>query len=166
MQEMPNETGAVTRNLPTGLPSSLRGEVLGLLQIGEQLDSAVVEIGARLGKADLPCRPVQKTRAEPVFQVADAPTDRRLRHAKPFSSAGEALRLNDGDEGAYVFELIGHGFRCSTQCPGIENAATDCISLAPDQPASEGRHVRTDVSLRPSFRTIGPQPDAQPGPGF
>jgi len=78
---------------------------------------------------------VQKTRAEPVFQVADAPTDRRFRQAKPFSGAGETLRLNDGDEGAYVFEPVGHGFRCSTQCPGFKNAATDCMIIASDNEA-------------------------------
>src|ERR1700738_341998 len=70
--------------LADGIASSLRSEVLGLLQIGQQLNSAVVDIGARLGKADLPCRAVQKAGGEPVFQVADAPPDSRLRQGKPF----------------------------------------------------------------------------------
>lgn len=89
-----------------------------------------MEISPGLRETDLPRRAVEKARAEPVLQVAYASTDRRLRHAEALCSAGEAFRLNDGDERADVFKTIG------ADDPGPELVAAGGMS---------GKNARYDI---------------------
>jgi len=96
-----------------------------------QLDPRGHRIGARLCEDDLPLLSGEEAGCRACLQVADAPTDRRLPPTPSTApGAGEAFRMNDGDDGCVCLANLSSWFRCSTRLSRIENAATDCIRLA------------------------------------
>ena len=66
------------------------GDVVGLLDVGEDLDAAVVVGPADLGEADLSRGAVEQPRAEPVFQRLDMVAHHGRRHVEPAAGGGEA----------------------------------------------------------------------------
>ena len=82
------------------------GDVVGLLDIGKDLDGAVVIGPAHLGQADLPRGAVEQPRAEPVLQRLDMVAHHRRRHVEPASGRGKSAAIRHPDEGRQTGQPI------------------------------------------------------------
>src|SRR5207248_7766566 len=72
--------------------------VVGLLEVGKDLDAAVVIAFADFGEADLSCRAIEQPRAEPVFERLDMVTHHRRRHVEATSGGREPATIHYPDE--------------------------------------------------------------------
>ena len=74
------------------------GDVVGLFQIGQDLDAAVVIGLADFGGADLACGAVEQPRAQPLFQRLNMIAHHGGRHVELTSCGRKSAAVDDPDE--------------------------------------------------------------------
>src|SRR5689334_12197808 len=83
------------RSWPRGVRLLRAGDLVGLLQVVQDLYAPLVVAAADLGQADPPGGTVQQAHAERVFQPLDLVADRRLRQVQAAACSREAAALGD-----------------------------------------------------------------------
>ncbi len=109
------------RSVPRGVDCKRAGDVVGLFDVGEDLDRAVVIGLADLGDADLARGAVEQPRAEPVLQRLDVVAHHGRRHVELAGGGGETAGFNDPDESGQAGEAV-HGEAPIIQ-PSLDNAS-------------------------------------------
>ncbi len=91
---------------PLGLGPGRRERCLGIVQIGQQDDAALVIGLAVRGGTDLTRRPLQKLYAQMRFQLFDQDRHRGTRHVQTLGCSGKTAQFDDTGEHAHGVESI------------------------------------------------------------
>src|SRR5437762_2965944 len=81
-------------------------DVVGVIELFENLEAAVVIGLADFGQADLPRGAVEKARAEPLFESMDVSRRGAWRYPEPAACRCEPARLHHLDEGGHACHPI------------------------------------------------------------
>jgi hypothetical protein len=90
------------------------GDVIGLLDIGENLNAAVVIDPPDFGEADLPRGALEQPCTEPVFECLDVIAHHRRRHVEPATRGREAAIVHHPDKGRQTGQPVHSTLRLST----------------------------------------------------
>ena len=84
----------------------------GLLEVGEQLDAALVKCLASLGEGQPPGGAVEQSHVEMLLELGDLPRDRRRRQAQALGRPRKAAQFHDLDEGVGGGETVHPHYYC------------------------------------------------------